>query len=73
MSKTTITACLITLGVTSADVSGKQDIQQEFTVIKKAYFRGVLVAHPDKGGDAKVFRELQQAWEVSLLRYKLFY
>ena len=28
------------------------------------YFKRVLSAHPDKGGDPAVFRALQGAWEV---------
>ena len=36
----------------------------EFKVVKKIYFQQVLKAHPDKGGDAEVFREIQTSFEL---------
>ena len=38
-------------------------LQDEFRAIKKAYFRKILVAHPDKGGDPEVFRSVNAARE----------
>jgi len=32
--------------------------------IKKAHIRGSRANHPDKGGDAEVFKNIQKAWEV---------
>eukprot|EP00808_Paulinella_micropora_P029881 g25863.t1 len=43
---------------------GTQSISEEFAKLKKEYFKKVLVAHPDKGGDPAVFRELRTSWEV---------
>ncbi|KAK7233334.1 hypothetical protein SO694_00109070 [Aureococcus anophagefferens] len=40
------------------------NIEDEFKVIKKAYHRKILVAHPDKGGDAATFREVNASFEV---------
>ena len=34
-------------------------------VIRRAYHRKVLATHPDKGGDAQEFRDVQSAFEVS--------
>jgi len=32
--------------------------------IKKAYQRGALKHHPDKGGDEETFKKVQQAYEI---------
>jgi hypothetical protein len=34
--------------------------------IKKAYRKGALAAHPDKGGDLQEFNELQDSYEIAL-------
>ena len=39
-------------------------VQEEWRRIKKTYFRKILRCHPDKGGDAAVFRDVQTAFEV---------
>ena len=57
-------ACLISIGVTIEHVQGRESITEEFKAIKRVYFARVLVAHPDKGGDAAVFRGIQEAWET---------
>ena len=31
--------------------------------VKRAYREAVLKAHPDKGGDAELFRRVREAWE----------
>lgn len=60
----TIRECLTTIGVTLDDLGSCQDLRQEFAVIKKAYFKKVLVCHPDKGGDAALFRQVHASFEV---------
>jgi len=51
MSKT-ISQCLATIEIPEADLAQCSDLLEEFTLIKKAYFKNVLKSHPDKGGDA---------------------
>ena len=41
-----------------------QTLDEEWGLIRKAYFKRVLRAHPDKGGDAETFRRVQAAWET---------
>jgi hypothetical protein len=54
----TIRACLAALGVTSAETfGGCVDAGEEFSAVKKLYFRLALASHPDKGGDEARFRE----------------
>lgn len=62
--KQTIQKCLETIGVGSDIFSDCNNVQEEFSKIKKAYFRKVLVAHPDKGGDPELFRAVQTSFEV---------
>jgi len=40
------------------------NIGDEFALIKRAYFKKVLVCHPDKGGNVDVFRNVQVSFEV---------
>jgi len=40
------------------------NFDDEFVIVKKTYFKAALKCHPDKGGDAAVFRELHTAFEV---------
>lgn len=58
--------CLKHIGLTPKDsaLSSCSSIEEEFKVIKKRYFKKVLVSHPDKGGDAEVFRQVQTSFEV---------
>lgn len=56
--------CLSAVGVGATHLNGSSGIEQEWAVIKRAYFRKVLRTHPDKGGDAAAFREVQAAFEV---------
>lgn len=63
-NKTTIIECLEVIGVRLEHINGADGIEGEFAAIKKVYFKAILVAHPDKGGDASVFREIQTNWEV---------
>lgn len=61
----TIRACLVTIGVDIADLQDVcSNLEQEFSFIKKMYFKKVLVCHPDKGGDAEVFRQVHASFEV---------
>lgn len=62
MSSKTVAACLEAVG--SVDLSACATVEEEFKVIKKAYFASILKNHPDKGGDAAVFREVQAAFET---------
>ena len=55
--------CLATLDVLQESFSGCSTLDEEWKVIKKAYFAKILVSHPDKGGDAAVFREVQTSFE----------
>jgi hypothetical protein len=60
----TIRECLTTIGVTPNELANCKSLPEEFTAIKKAYFKKVLVCHPDKGGDAAVFRQVHASFEV---------
>lgn len=40
------------------------DLDQEFGWIKKAYFKRVLVVHPDKGGSDADFRLVNTGFEL---------
>jgi hypothetical protein len=57
--------CLASLS-DDIDFAGCTTLQEEFSVIKKLYFKKVLVAHPDKGGDVAAFREVQTSFEVNI-------
>lgn len=64
--KVTVRQSLEVLGINDAAVFGDCDTRdEEFSrVIKKTYFRMVLRHHPDKGGDAEMFRDIQTAFEL---------
>ncbi len=49
MSKSTIATCLADIGVDSALLKTMNRIEDEFALIKKTYFKKVLLVHPDKG------------------------
>jgi hypothetical protein len=55
----TIEQCLAAIGCGAADLSECESVAEEFVRIKKMYFKRVLVAHPDKGGDPDEFRAVQ--------------
>lgn len=61
---TTIRTCLIEISVAFTDLEATENIEDEWKVIKKSYFRAVLQHHPDKGGEAVKFRAIHAAWEV---------
>mmetsp|Transcript_27345 Transcript_27345/g.51675 ORF Transcript_27345/g.51675 Transcript_27345/m.51675 type:complete len:644 (+) Transcript_27345:106-2037(+) len=60
-----ISTCLSNLGISDTSPFAECDgISEEFNVIKKIYFAKILKEHPDKGGDAAVFRATRAAWQV---------
>jgi len=60
----TIKECLATVGAASPGLGACSTLSEEWTFIKKAYFKNILTCHPDKGGDAKVFQGVCAAFEV---------
>ena len=64
--KQTIRQSLEILGIQDASIfdSCVAERGDEFKVVKKTYFQQVLKAHPDKGGDAAVFRDIQTSFEL---------
>ena len=61
----TIARCLESCAVDAATAFVScGDVAEEFKVIRRAYHRKVLATHPDKGGDAQEFRDVQSAFEV---------
>jgi len=64
MSKKTIKTCLKAIGVESDLFEGAANLDEEFKRLKRVYFKNVLKAHPDKGGDPAAFRDIQTSWEV---------
>ena len=67
MSAKTISECLKAVGVNAASsewATTCTTIEDEWKVIKKAYFSKILISHPDKGGDPAVFREIQTSFEA---------
>ena len=61
----TIARCLESCAVdASTAFASCGDLAEEFKVIRRAYHRKVLATHPDKGGDAQEFRDVQSAFEV---------
>lgn len=62
---TSVRRCLASIGIDAArDLSTCSSLTEEFTAIKRAYFRKILVVHPDKGGDAAEFRDVNSSWEL---------
>lgn len=59
----TIEECLATIGVGSG-LRTCSNLTEEWAFIKKSYFKSAIKHHPDKGGDAAVFRDVQAAFEV---------
>lgn len=63
-SSKTISECLSAINVDMEALEGCVNLQEEFFTIKKAYFKTILKCHPDKGGDAAVFRNVNTSFEV---------
>ena len=59
-----IKVLLDTIGVVEEAIEDCPLLSDEWSVIKKAYFKKVLKSHPDKGGDPDAFREVQAAFET---------
>jgi hypothetical protein len=60
----TVETALAKLSVSASSLAACADLDEEWSIIKKAFFRKALVAHPDKGGDAAAFRVVQSAFEA---------
>jgi len=60
----TIKDCLSSIGVALSALTKCGTLNEEWSLIKRTYFKKILVVHPDKGGDAKTFRDVQAAFEV---------
>lgn len=60
----TVASCLETIHVQVATLSSCASLDDEFAIVKKAYFRRILATHPDKGGDSATFRKVQAAFDV---------
>ena len=58
----TIEYCLAKLGVAPDSLGRCADLTEEWSTIKRAYFKTALKTHPDKGGDAATFRKVQAAF-----------
>ena len=52
------------LDLNSNWAAGCTTIQEEFKVIRKAYHKRILEVHPDKGGDAAIFRDVNTNFEL---------
>lgn len=60
----TVKDCLAAVGVAVSGLSSCAGLSAEWALIKKGYFKKILSCHPDKGGDAATFRDVQTAFEV---------
>lgn len=61
----TVRECLTCIGAEAPDFfNGCQTINEEFSRIKKAYFKKALLTHPDKGGQVDIFRDVQTSFEI---------
>ena len=65
----TVKECLEAIGLQSDSLGGCGNVQEEWSVIKKMYFRKILKCHPDKGGSADEFRAVRAAFEGLRLIY----
>ena len=63
-SARTVSQCLSTIGVDMEALQGCINVEEEFFTIKRTYFKTILLCHPDKGGDAATFRNVQTSFEV---------
>ncbi|KNC79551.1 hypothetical protein SARC_08051 [Sphaeroforma arctica JP610] len=60
-----VRSALAAFNITDTDTFDRCDsLEDEFKLVKKAYFKTVLRSHPDKGGDAAVFRDVQASFEL---------
>lgn len=61
---TSIHSCLAAIGLGVEELRGCTNLTEEFTTIKRAYFKKVLIVHPDKGGNAEEFRDVNTSFEL---------
>jgi NAD-dependent DNA ligase len=59
----TVKSCLAAINLEFSVLSGCCNLLDEFQAIKKAYFKKILVVHPDKGGDPEAFRLANKCFE----------
>jgi len=59
----TVKGCLKSIGVQLASLEACVVLTQEWSLIKKSYFKKILKCHPDKGGDAAEFSSVRSAFE----------
>ena len=59
----TVEACLAKIGLTPAQLARGGGLDEEWSIVKRAYFKAALKVHPDKGGDAAAFRTVQSAFD----------
>ena len=69
-SASSVKKLLATLDVDVEEVSMETSLAGEFSAIKRFYNKKVLVAHPDKGGDPKTFREVRKAFETIRIMFE---
>jgi len=69
MPLNSVKECLDALGVPVGNLAGCANVSDEWSVIKKTYFRKILKCHPDKGGSTEEFRHVQAAFEGLRLMY----
>eukprot|EP01036_Dinobryon_divergens_P031765 gene31765-41229_t len=55
---------LLSVLASNFDFSACANVEDEFSVVKKAYFKQALIHHPDKGGYADKFRIVQASFEA---------
>jgi BRCT domain type II-containing protein len=58
------------VGISLSDLEHLDSLQEEFQVIKKAYFTKILREHPDKGGDPQLFRQTRASFQVLRDRFQ---
>ncbi len=49
MLKSTIASCLNDIGVDASLLKTLGKLDDEFSLIKKTYFKKIIIVHPDKG------------------------
>ena len=59
MAGQTLSDCFSQLDCALVSLEACKTAEEEWSVIKKAYFKKILQCHPDKGGDAETFRDVR--------------
>mmetsp|Transcript_6153 Transcript_6153/g.9572 ORF Transcript_6153/g.9572 Transcript_6153/m.9572 type:complete len:533 (+) Transcript_6153:27-1625(+) len=60
----TIRDCLNAIGVDVSQLQDRASLADEFRLVKNKYLRAILVAHPDRGGDAAKFRKVRTSFQL---------